>query len=163
VAFVAQRSVQANPPASRMPLDRVSGDDKMREILCVICLLLMPVTASASPPAPKAHLLAEFRDCLRALPQRVDKRVVSPCAEGATSNLVGLGRSSLLFTLGKPDWCSSGHDEVLLWSERVCSSANVWGYSFYRLPSTSRGGGPELAVVFGGSDSVVDASWWHSK
>ena len=124
------------------------------------------VAANADPAkSPSTDgVLASLRGCLLALEKPSDEPIISPCARNDASTLVGASRQAIVRGLGHPNWCT-GVDELrfIPWSEQACGTAAIWGYSFYRLPQSWKGGGPELALEFGPNGAVKAASWFATK
>jgi hypothetical protein len=124
-----------------------------------VVLMLMSCTPRgvATRQSERIALLKELRQCLDALPKRVHAPVNSPCAERRVSILEGVSRRDVLNALGDPTWCH-GPDGLIALDRAECPRSQVWGYSYYRLPNRSCGGGPELTFEFA-RDSAAKAGW----
>jgi hypothetical protein len=71
------------------------------------------------------------------------------------SPLVGFTRTRIELALGTPNKC----DPLMA----PCRSTNDWFYSFYSLPDTWVGGGPELLLHFGPDNVCTSVAWWHTQ
>jgi hypothetical protein len=111
--------------------------------------------------AKRAALLRELRRCLDDLPPTVKAGVDSPCAKRDVGLLTALSRATIVEALGNPTWCKAA-DKYDYFHGRACDRIDEWGYSFYRLPPSSQGGGPELLFEFDSSQRAK-ARWVHTQ
>ena len=71
--------------------------------------------------------------------------------------LINLSKKRVVDVLGAPTFeCNSD-------SVTGCTRRGDVVYSFYKLPETAVGGGPELSLSFDSSDNCVRAEWVHSQ
>lgn len=111
--------------------------------------------------AERVALFRELRRCLDDLPTTVMTRVNSPCAERDVGLLTGLTRPRLVEALANPTWCKAA-DKLNYLPPSDCNKSDQWGYSFYRLPPSSLGGGPELLLEFD-SAQRAKARWIRTQ
>ena len=84
----------------------------------------------------------------------------------ALDALVGLGKDQLRAALGPPHTCeedSVGTADGRRLPVAPCQTHSDWFYSFYHLPETSLGGGPELFLTFGPNGRVARAEWQFTR
>jgi hypothetical protein len=133
--------------------------------LLFLGLVLAAANTRATESPSVERVSATLHDCLVALEKPSQEPLTSPCARKNVSALLGASREAILNGVGHPRWCHPVEPEVrfIPWSEPACGAAATWGYSFYRLPKGSKGGGPELVLEFGPSGAVTTAWWWGTK
>jgi hypothetical protein len=110
-----------------------------------------------APSQSPVDLLHSLRQCLDAVPKTA-QHFVSPCTKLDLTPLNGITRADLLAALGPPTFCTlanvpKGPD---------CSSHyNTW--SFYRLPASTLGGGPELSCELDQAQRCEGVRWVNSE
>jgi len=110
-------------------------------LICLGCR-----TRDSRPADPLRNLRASL-ELVKKAP--ADKPFTAPCPD--VSALPGLNREQIKAGLGTPhlcgpDWAPFAHE-------------GDWYYSFYKLPKTWVGGGPELVLQFGRDDICTSAKW----
>ena len=133
--------------------------------LCVILLVFVVMVvhgiASGGEEVSGEALLHELQRCLKDLPAATKNPVHSECTGRDVSSLGTVSRDTLLAKLGQPTWGLAADTHSYL-DLRDCFRSNEWGYSFYRLPPQSLGGGPELVFQFS-ADGTTTAKWLHTQ
>jgi len=123
----------------------------------VVSLLLMGATSFAADDqktlAGRSKLLSELHHCLDALPPVVDTAIMSPCGGKAIAPLAGITVDVLVKELGKPTWCAAVD------GLNRCDASKRWGWSFYRLPKNTTGGGHELVCELDESRACSVVRW----
>jgi len=139
-----------------------------------------PAPPAATDPASSAPLPAEplppvgdpaaaLRDMRAALDEI---RAAAPDAEATNSRplrtevLVGMTRDAIRAALGAPSTCEedvSFDQEGRGHPVAPCEAHQDWFYSFYHLPETWVGGGPELLLQFDANDVCSSARWMHTQ
>ncbi len=135
----------------------------MRNLLVVLSMLLVSCSGGTTTPkdGQRTTLLMELRKCLDELPLTVSTYTVAPCAGRDVTLLDGVPADTLLKALGEPTWCRAG-DGLNFLDRGDCLRSQGWGYSFYRLPSSTLGGGPELTVNFD-RNKKAKAGWTQTQ
>jgi hypothetical protein len=137
----------------------------------VVATVALPaVTRSESQEPPGSPERPEKRETrrailLRELRSRLDRvRATAPDAhivdggDLVVEPLLGASQAELLTALGEPSRCAGLGGRIA-----PCQEDSQWFYSFYHLPSGSRGGGPELLLTFSAGGLCTDASWRYTR
>jgi hypothetical protein len=130
----------------------------MRIIAFFAAILLPMVAASFAADdqktlAERTMLISQLRRCFEELSAAVDAPVTSPCGGKDVSILSGIQVDVLVRELGEPIWCSAAG------GLNKCKSSKRWGWSFYRLPKNSVGGGPELVCELDETKKCFAMRW----
>jgi len=134
----------------------------MRSEVAVIVLLVASCSRpSELEPRQRGTLLDELRQCREELRLVASTPVESACANRSVYPLNGLTRSEVAAALGDADWWV-GTDGLITLDTQLYRESRTWGYSFYRLPEDSLGGGPELTFEFDGH-ARAKVSWLWSQ
>jgi hypothetical protein len=132
------------------------GENAMTRLLLPVLLLGGCHAQRTEIPPAAQKSLHELRIVLDAL-RPTTNFPAQPTAD--ITVLVGLTRSQIRASLGKPyvcDYPKLAPNEVMV---APCEHNGDWVYSFYRLPPTYFGGGPELLLSFGSDDVCTAAKW----
>jgi hypothetical protein len=130
----------------------------MRTVAFLVPSLLLMVAASFAADdqktlAERTMLISQLRRCLEELPAAGDAGVTSPCGGKDVRILSGIQVDVLVKELGEPTWCAAAD------GLNKCKSSKRWGWSFYRLPKNSVGGGPELVCELDETKKCFAMRW----
>jgi len=101
-------------------------------------------TPTAFPADQQSAALDELKACRSAVPASTDKPFDSPCGfKTDIRPLKGIALDRLLSALGKPDVCYTAAGGLHMpKKDSRCVRGFATGWSFFRLPFGSMGGGP---------------------
>ncbi len=127
----------------------------------------------APPPETPAISEADRASALREMRAALDEiRAAAADAEVVNDRpvrvevLVGMTRDAIRAALGAPGGCE---EDVSFDAEgrghpvAPCEAHEDWYYSFYHLPETWVGGGPELLLQFDANGVCTSAGWRHTQ
>ena len=131
-----------------------------------------PVVARAVDAAPAARAdpaeaaLGALAGKLAAVRAAPADKAFSDGGDSDVSPLVGVSAARVRAALGEPRVC--GKDDSTIAKDArhpmaPCRAEGDWFYSFYRLPTSSVGGGPELLLQFDASGICTLATWRHTQ